>query len=258
MNYNYFIPPTVNENYELITGEHRYQANLAEDKKTLPVVVIRFIEYDNKPPEYWSPVWQSVENDPSEKDYVEELRDDEQIKRTTLLQIQQNIIQPTIDDIDTSLKHQNIHKQNRPKYITEILNSVSNNINVAKSYTSDTLQKHIDENFDVNEVSTSSNLVKCDDDTVYLKQIFKPVKSKDFDNRTMIDCINSLLLYPDAMIKVFYSINSCEEEQIKKFRTIKNNLPKEFFEKMKYFVENHKPEDIEMISLPQLPDELND
>jgi len=40
MNYNYFIPPTVNENYELITGEHRYQANLAEDKKTLPVVVI--------------------------------------------------------------------------------------------------------------------------------------------------------------------------------------------------------------------------
>ena len=258
MNYNYFIPPTVNENYELITGEHRYQANLAEDKKTLPVVVIRFIEYDNKPPEYWSPVWQSVENDPSEKDYVEELRDDEQIKRTTLLQIQQNIIQPTIDDIDTSLKHQNIHKQNRPKYITEILNSVSNNINVAKSYTSDTLQKHIDENFDVNEVSTSSNLVKCDDDTVYLKQIFKPVKSKDFDNRTMIDCINSLLLYPDAMIKVFYSINSCEEEQIKKFRTIKNNLPKEFFEKMKYFVENHKPEDIEMISVPQLPDELND
>jgi len=114
MNYNYFIPPTVNENYELITGEHRYQANLAEDKKTLPVVVIRFIEYDNKPPEYWSPVWQSVENDPSEKDYVEELRDDEQIKRTTLLQIQQNIIQPTIDDIDTSLKHRNIHKQNRP------------------------------------------------------------------------------------------------------------------------------------------------
>jgi len=258
MNYNYFIPPTVNENYELITGEHRYQANLAEDKKTLPVVVIRFKEYDNKPPEYWLPVWQSVENDPSEKDYVEELRDDDQITRTTLLQIQQNIIEPTVEDIDTSLKHQNIHKQNRPKYITEILNSVSKNTNVAKSYTSDTLQRYIDENFDVNEVSSSANLVKCDDDTVYLKQIFKPVKSKDFDNRTMIDCINSLQLYPDAKIKVFYSINSCDEEQIKKFRTIKNNLPKEFFEKMKYFVENHKPDNIEMISIPQLPDELDD
>ena len=39
---------------------------------------------------------------------------------------------------------------------------------------------------------------------------------------------------------------------------MKDNLPKEYFEKMKYFVENHKPEDIEMNSIPQLPDELND
>jgi len=27
---------------------------------------------------------------------------------------------------------------------------------------------------------------------------------------------------------------------------------------MKYFVENHKPDNIEMISIPQLPDELDD
>ena len=74
----------------------------------------------------------------------------------------------------------------------------------------------------------------------------------------MIDCINSLQLYPEAKIKVFYSINSCDEEEIKKYRLLKNDLPKNFFEKMKYFVENHKPEDIEMIPIPQLPSEIND
>jgi hypothetical protein len=258
LNCHFFIPPTVDENYQLITGEHRYQAHLAEDKKTLPVVVIRFKEYSNKPPEYWLPIWQSVENDPSEKDYVEELRTDDQIVRTTVLQIQENIIKPTVEDVDTSLKHQNIHKQKRPNYITKILNSVSKNINVAKSYSSDALDRYVDENYDIEEMSTTANLVKCDDDTVYLKQNFEPLKSKDYDNRTMINCINSLQLYPDAKIKVFYSINSCDEEQIKKYRNMKDNLPKEYFEKMKYFVENHKPEDIEMISLPQLPDELND
>jgi hypothetical protein len=258
MNFQFFMPPTVNEDYELITGEHKYQAYLAENEKTLPVVVIRFKEYENLPPEYWVPIWQSVENDPSEKDYVEELRDDEQIVRTTVLQIQQNIIKPTVDDITKSLKHQNIHKQNRPKYITEILSKVNSNVNVAKSYTSDTLEKYVDENFDIQEISSSQKLVKCDDDTVYLKQIFKPIKSKDFDNRAMIDCINSLQLYPEAKIKVFYSINSCDEEEIKKYRLLKNDLPKNFFEKMKYFVENHKPEDIEMIPIPQLPSEIND
>ena len=34
----------------------------------------------------------------------------------------------------------------------------------------------------------------------------------------MIDCINSLQLYPEVKIKVFYSINSCDEEEIKKYR----------------------------------------
>ena len=87
---------------------------------------------------------------------------------------------------------------------------------------------------------------------------FKPQESKDLDNATIFNIINAKIKYPESKIKVFIAIDSCNEEKIISFRNQKLKLIPDSVVKMKKFLENFKPEDIEIISLPQLPNEIKD
>ena len=81
------IPPCVSEDYELISGEHKYQSHIVSNKKKIIVAIIKFIEFENKPPLYWLANWQSKENDPADDEFVRLPRDEDQIINTTVFQI---------------------------------------------------------------------------------------------------------------------------------------------------------------------------
>jgi hypothetical protein len=255
-----YIPTVVNEDYIVISGKHKYQAHLAEGKTHIPVIVVEFLPYKDLPADYWRLNWQSVENDPAKRNYACADRSDDQIIQTTVTQIKLNYLKHNYEDINKSLIAQGIPSVDRAKYITAVndLLSTNSSTDIMRSYTTDTMHKYIEKNTSADVISTKKDIQKDSDDTVNFTVNFKPQESKDLDNATIFNIINAKIKYPESKIKVFIAIDSCNEEKIISFRNQKLKLIPDSVVKMKKFLENFKPEDIEIISLPQLPNEIKD
>jgi hypothetical protein len=255
-----YVPTIVNKDYVVISGKHRYQAHLAEDKTHIPVIIVEFIDYDGLPGDCWRMTWQSNENDKKNRTFASEDRTDEQIYQTTIKQIKANYIQNTLKDITRSLKDQNIPSVNRAKYITAISNLLSTNssTDIMYSYTTDTMRKYIVKNKLADVFSTKKDIEVDSNNTVNFTVNFYPQEAKDLDNATIFNIINAKEKYPESKIRVFYAIDSCDKQKIISYRTRKSKLIENTIVKMKKFLENYKPEDVEMIPLPQLPKEIKD
>jgi len=253
-----FTPTLVNEDYEIISGKHKYQAHLAEDKTHIPVIVIEFLPYQGKKADSWRLIWQSVENSKKERFYTCEDRTDEQIIQTTVTQIKLNYLKHNYEDINKSLIDQEIPSVDRAKYITAIndLLSTNSNTKIMLSYTTDKMHKFIEKNTSADVISTKKDIQKDSDDTINFTFNFKPQVSKDLDNACIFNIINAKIKYPESKIKIYFAIDSCNKEKIISFRNQKLKLIPDSVVKMKKFLENFKPEDIEMIPLPQLPNEV--
>jgi hypothetical protein len=254
------IPPCVTEDYELISGEHKYQAHLAVDKQEIVVAVVKFIEYDNMPAMFWLLNWQSVENDPVNDDFVRNPRDDNQIIQTTLKQIDLKLIEPTEKSINKSLICQKVSLTRRKFFISEILNNTHHSSKVCKVYDSDLAENYIDQNYSV-ELSTPTKIIlNKDDDTVYFKQQFKkPEDKKDYDNRVLFYYIEASKKYPSADVKIFSYIDECNKTKITEVREAKLKLIDKKVDSLREFIkryDNKELKNLEFIFLPQTQDDF--
>jgi hypothetical protein len=255
-----YTPTIVNKDYVVISGKHRYQAHLAENKTHIPIVIVEFIDYKGLPGDCWRTTWQSNENDSNKRAYAAEDRSDEQIIQTTIKQIKLGYIQNTLKDIDKSLMYQNIPKVKRAKYITAInkLLSENSNTDIMHSYTTDTMRKYIVKNKLADVFSTKKDIEVDSNNTVNFTVNFYPQEAKDLDNATIFNIINAKEKYPESKIRIFYAIDSCDKQKIISYRTRKSKLITNTVDKMKKFLKNFKSEDVEMLPLPQLPKEIKD
>jgi hypothetical protein len=249
------IPPCVTEDYELISGEHKYQAHLALDKQEIVVAVVKFIEYDNMPADFWLLNWQSVENDPANDDFVRNPRDDNQIIQTILKQIDLKLIEPTEKAVNKSLIYQKVSPTRRKFFISAILNNTQHSSKICKVYDSDLADNYIDQNYSV-ELSTPTKIIlNEDDDTVYFKQQFKkPEDKKDYDNRVLFNYIEAIKQYPNADVKIFSYIDDCNETRITEVREAKLKLIDKKINSLREFIkkyDNKELKNLEFIFLPQ-------
>ena len=248
------IPPCVNEEFELITGEHKYQSHIVADKKTIIVAIVKFIEVDNLPSLYWLANWQSKENDPSDDEFVRLPRDDEQIINTTVFQIQNNLITSSEDDIKKSLINQNVRSELRPFFISQILKRVTDDNSICTVYNADLADIEIEKNYSV-DLSTPSKIIINDDNTIYFKQQFKkPEDKKDYDNRVFMNFVTCKTEYPNADVKIFSYIDQHKEEEIEKVRTAKLKLIENKVNLLRDFIkkyDNNEISPLEFIFLKQ-------
>jgi hypothetical protein len=254
------IPPCVCEDYELITGEHKYQAHIVSDKKKIIVAVIKFIEFENKKPLYWLANWQSKENDPADDEFVRLPRNDDQIINTTVFQIQNNLITSSEDDINKSLIDQNVRVEQRPFFISQILKKITDDNSICTVYNADLADKEIEKEYSV-DLSTPSKIIINDDNTIYFKQQFKkPEDKKDYDNRVFINFVNCKTEHPDADVKIFSYIDQHKEEEIEKVRKAKIKLIENKVNLLRDFIkkyDNNEISPLEFIFLKQTPKDFN-
>ena len=161
-------PPCVTENLELVSGNHKYNAHVLENQEYIIVALVKFIDFENMPAEYWRLNWTSVENNPDNDTFIRLPRTDDQIIQTTLNQIQSKLINPTETDVKKSLKDQQVTPERFNFFISEILHNTNNSSTICKVYNSDQVDDYINENFNM-IVSTPKKIeLNTDDNTVYL------------------------------------------------------------------------------------------
>jgi hypothetical protein len=254
------IPPCVSEDYELISGEHKYQSHIVSNKKKIIVAIIKFIEFENKPPLYWLANWQSKENDPADDEFVRLPRDEDQIINTTVFQIQNNLITSSEDDINKSLIDQNVRIEQRPFFISQILKKITNDNSICTVYNADLADKEIDKEYSV-DLSTPSKITINDDNTIYFKQQFKkPEDKKDYDNRVFTNFVNCKTEHPEADVKIFAYIDQHKEEEIDKVRKAKLKLIDNKVNSLREFIKKYDNKEIsplEFIFLKQTPKDFD-
>jgi hypothetical protein len=253
-------PPCVTENLELVSGNHKYNAHVLENQEYIIVALVKFIDFENMPAEYWRLNWTSVENNPDNDTFIRLPRTDDQIIQTTLNQIQSKLINPTETDVKKSLKDQQVTPERFNFFISEILHNTNNSSTICKVYNSDQVDDYINENFNM-IVSTPKKIeLNTDDNTVYFKQQFKKENDdKDYDNRVFNSFVKSQLKYPSCNVNIVAYVDSCNPNHILAVRNAKLKLIDNKINELKQFIklyDEKKVKDLQFTFLPQLPDEF--
>lgn len=254
------IPPCVTEDLTLVSGEHKLQAHIGEDIEFIEVAIVEFFDYNDMKADYWKANWQSLENDDSNRPFVQNPRNKEQIKMTTIRQINKKLIKPNVNDIEKSLNDQKVRKDQIPHLVRMIMSDLKKDNSIPISYDDKKRKKYIKKKFDNVTVSTYNNIqVNYDDNSIYFAQEFKRDAKHDKINLLILSAVyRARILYPSANIYVLVTVNSHRKEKIVKIR----NMTKKMFPEFEQFIldaadviKNNKLE-VNTIDLPQLPNEI--
>ena len=254
------IPPCVTEDLTLVSGEHKLQAHIGEDIEFIEVAIVEFFDFNDMKADYWKANWQSLENDDSNKPFVQNPRDKEQIKMTTIRQINKKLIKPTVNDIEKSLNDQRVRKDQIPALVRLIMTDLKKDNSIPISYDDKKRKKYIKKNFNDIAVSTYNNIeVNYDDNSIYFAQEFKRDAKNDKINLLILTAVyRARILYPTANIYVLVTVNSHRKEKIVKIR----NMTKKMFPEFEQFILDaanvitSNKQVVNTIDLPQLPSEL--
>lgn len=253
-----YIPPTVDEDLNLITGEHRYQAHIINNEQFMIVVVVRFKKFRNKKPSYWQKIWQSLENDPESYDFTALPRDKNQIIRTVVNLILNDDIENNDNQIKTALRDQNVRSENYPFYLSKIKQQVSTDVSdIVDIFTEPKVELFKQFNHITNEtLSTPSNikvLENVDNANVNFLQVFKKEDDKkDYDNRTFMNAVHSLQKLrnksSDKKLNInFYShVNTDTVDKLKKVRKRKTTLFDRYINEIEKFITDYKSNKIKV------------
>lgn len=252
------IPPTVDEDLNLVTGEHRYQAHILNNEQFIVVVVIRFKNFRNKKSSYWQKIWQSLENDPESYDFVALPRDKNQIIRTVVNLILNNDILNDDKEIKTALRDQNIRSENYPFYLSKIKQQISTDTSdIVDIFTEPKSELFKQFNNITNEVlSTPSNIKILENDesaSVNFLQVFKKEDdNKDYDNRTFMNAVYSLQKFRNKnvdknLILNFYAhVNTETVDKLIKVRKRKISLFDRKIKDIEKFINDYKSNKIKI------------
>lgn len=253
------IPPCVSEKLELESGNHQYNAHVLENQEYMIVAVVKFIDFENKPAKYWQEIWQSVENNDDNDEFIRNPRDDEQIIQTAVNLIDKKLINQTEIDVKNCLKDQQVKPDKFNYFLSKILNDKSNSPKICKVYNSTYADDFINKNYKV-VLSTPKKIVKNTDDAIYFKQQFtKENDDKVYDNRVFDFYVKSILKYPSSNIKVFSYVDSINPNHIIAVRNAKKKLIQNKISMYRQFIklyDEKKIKDLEFINLPQLVEEV--
>jgi len=216
-----YIPPIVesniDNNYIIISGHHRYHAHLNVGRDKMFSVVVKFAcDRDRE-------VWRAAENVKNIDGYYKNPSSEiDQVNHITRL-IHEGIIDSDRNSIESFIIDSGIHTKKAEKSVNNLVNKVLKNIG-----------NHVDyvrswENTEKKDVI--AKLEKVLPDRKFISATFKELDDVDYDNRAMMQAIDSFVNEPNKPISIVYAINGADKDKIEKIRKHKpKSLVSQYFD----------------------------
>lgn len=245
-----YIPPVVTETedgYQLVSGEHRFNAHKIAGEEYMFVCVVEFVDYDGKEASYWKYIWQSNENMKDLTEVEKNPRTDDDVVSIVCNMIKNGQVDiEDEDDLDRALVHQHITK-GTPKF-TNVKNKILGEINgyegVPKVFTADEAKEDLDE----------KGLLT--DNTVVQMMKAKTGKDTDYDQRFLKNILKAFDAGFEKVI-AYMHFTGLSVSDIRKNREFKkNHLIDEHYKNAKKYVELYESgrltEDLEFRFIGQI------
>jgi len=227
-----YIPPIVehsvvnNGGYMIISGHHRFKAHKALQFPTMECAVVKFKSERDRS------LWRQLENTDGFDGFVKNVTSREDNVTVVSDLVSRGIISSDRKSIQDYIIDANIVTKKAEKSINTIVNDVLKKTGNHNTYdyvrTWDSAEKK-----EVIEV-----LQNKFPDKKFVTATFKELDDVDYDNRTMVQVVDSFVEDPSRPIVIVYAVNGADKEKIENIRDHKpKNLVSSFVDRWTKVVE---------------------